>query len=111
MNKSYTQKQDGIRVCVEATFKGIAYPKYIFTVLSECGFSYDRNHDGIVFVHNQDTDLTVLITLDQRQKWHHLISYKHSKWTLTYEGDVEYHVFGNDVLKMIRRAYQHWHGL
>jgi hypothetical protein len=93
MNKSYTQKQGEIRVCLEANFKGLSYPKYIFTVLSECGFSYDRNH------------------LDRRQKWHHLIAYKHSKWTLTYEGDVKYHVFGNDVLKTIRRAYLHWYGL
>ena len=111
MNNPYTQKQDNIRVCIKANFRGIPYAKYIFTVLSECGFCYDRNHDGIVFIHNQDTRLTVLITLDSRQKWHHLIAYRHSKWTLTYEGDVEYHIFGNDVLKTIRRAYEHWHGL
>ena len=111
MKNPYTQKQDGIRVCVKSDFKGISYPKYIFTVLSECGFCYDRNHDGIVFIHNQDTSLTVLITLDRRQGWHHLIAYRHSKWTLTYEGDVEYHVFGNDVLKTIRRSYEHWFDL
>lgn len=111
MSNPYTQKQDGIRVCVETDSKGLSYPKYIFTVLSECGFSYDRNHDGIVFIHNQDTDLTLLITLDQKQNWHHLIAYKHSKWTLTYKGDVEYHIFGNDVLKTIRRAYEYWYDL
>jgi len=111
MKEPLTKKQDNQRVCVEVELKEYNYPKYIFTVLSECGFSYDRNHDGIVFIHNQDTDLTVLITLDSRQNWHHLIAYKHSKWSLTYEGDVEYHVFGNDVLKTIRKAYQQWHSL
>ncbi len=111
MNQPLTQKQDGQRVCVKTQTKGLNYPKYIFTVLSECGFCYDRNQDGIVFIHNQDTNLTVLITLDRNQNWHHLIAYRHSKWTLTYEGDIEYHVFGNDVLKTIRRAYDHWHGL
>lgn len=109
MSQTFTQKQDGIRVCVKTQTKGYNYPKYIFTVLSECGFSYDSNHDGIVFVHNQDSDLTVIITLDPNQNWYHLIAYKHSKWTLTYEGDVEYHIFGNDVLKTIRRAYQSWY--
>ena len=111
MKNPLTQKQDGIRVCVETDLNGSPYPNYIFKVLAECGFSYDRGHDGIVFIHNQDTDLTVLITLDHNQNWHHLISYRHSKWTITYEGDVEYYVFGNDVLKKIRQAYQHWHGL
>jgi hypothetical protein len=111
MNQPLTQKQDGQRVCVDFEYKGYSYPKYIFTVLVECGFSYDRNHDGISFVHNQDIRLQVLITVDHNQNWHHLISYRHSKWTLTYEGDVEYHIFGNDVLKTIRKAYDHWHGL
>lgn len=110
----FTQTQDGQRVCVPLDkMHNLAYPKYIFSVLTEVGFSYvaEDLFTGIEFVHNQDTDLKISLTLDINRNWYHLIGYKHSKWTLTYEGDVEYHIFGNDVLKTIRRAYQHWHGL
>lgn len=111
MDKPFTKKENNQRVCVEVDLKGITYPKYIFTVLLECGFSYENHKEAIRFVHNQDTDLSIMMTIDKNHNWHHLIAYRHSKWTLTYEGDVRYHVFGNDVLKIIRRAYDHWHGL
>lgn len=110
----FTELKDGHRVCLPVSKAyNLAYPKYIFSVLVEVGFAYvaDTGKEGIEFVHNQDTDIKIVLTLDPHRNWYHLISYRHSKWTLTYGGEVEYHVFGNDVLKMIRRAYQHWHGL
>ena len=108
MSDTLTKKENGERVCIEIRLNEYTYPKYIFTVLSECGFSYENDDQGILFVHIQDTNLTILMTPDRNQNWHHLISYKHSKWTITYEGDVEYHIFGNNVLKTIRRAFNHW---
>ena len=105
-----TRKEDGKRVCVEANLKGYTYPKYILAVLVECGFSHAQDGTGISFTHNDDTDLKVVLSVDLKTDWHHLISYKHSRWSLIYEGDVDYHVFGNSVLKTIRKAYTHWHG-
>lgn len=108
MSDTLTRKENGERVCIKISLNGYTYPKYIFTVLSECGFSYENSDQGILFIHIQDTDLTIYMTVDANENWHHLISYKHSKWTLTYEGDVEYYIFGNDVLKTIRNAFRHW---
>jgi hypothetical protein len=112
----YTKIKEGQRICVDLedqTNSVLYYPKYIFSMLVESGFSYriGSTSTGIEFVHNNDIRLTVVISLDHNHNWHHLISYRHSKWTLTYEGDVKLHVFGDDVLKTIRRAYLHWYGL
>lgn len=112
----YTKIEDEKRVCVEVESQSnsvLYYPKYIFSVLVESGFSYrmGSTSDGIEFVHNNDIRLTIVLSLDHNHNWQHTISYRHSKWTLTYEGDVKLHVFGNDVLKTIRRAYEHWNCL
>ncbi len=114
--EKYTKVEDEKRYCVVVENQSnsvLYYPKYIFSVLVESGFSYkiDSIADGIEFVHNNDIRLTIVLSLDHNHNWQHIISYRHSKWTLTYEGDVKLHVFGNDVLKTIRRAYDHWHGL
>ena len=110
--KKYTEIKDSQRVCVPiiCTYKD-GYSIYISNVLIEVGFSISLTKEGVVFVHKLDNLLRVLLVRNPNLDWHHLIGYKHSKWTLTYEGDVEYHIFVNDVLKTIRRAYDHWHGL
>lgn len=111
MYEKLTEKINDKRICLKLDFKRETYPKYLFRVLLECGFDYNSSHKEIVFTHIQNTDLSVVVSCDLHQNWHHLISYRHSKWTLTYEGDIEYHVFGNKVLETIRKAYEHWHGL
>ena len=117
MIKKLTTIKDEIRVCVElddeTSLRVLDYPKYIISVLIEAGFSYvyESIISGIEFVHNMDIDLRVILILDHNANWYHQVIYKHSKWTLTYEGDIEYHVFGNDVLKTIRSAYLRGEGL
>jgi cold shock CspA family protein len=114
MEYKYTILKEGQRVCVEVedSSKGspLSYPKYLFSVLAESGFGYvsDSLETGIEFAHYQDTNLRVILTLDKGHNWHHLIAYKHSKWTLTYEGDVKCHECGNRVLHTIRQAHKHW---
>lgn len=113
----YTSLIEGKRQCLPLSSLStpqmgvLTYPKYLFLVLLEAGFAYSQETytNGIEFIHTQDDELKILMSFDQNNEWHHLVCYKHSKWTYTYKSDVNYDEAGTKVLELIRSAYKSWH--